>query len=653
VAIKYFDRRIAWIIFFFLIAAVLSFANRTVILFDNHEVGDFAANSLLVLDAKSFNLWVGNYSRVGFNHPGPAILFVLAAGEIVFHDLAGLVKSPFSGQLIAVSFYSAFWICLLASLFLRMLSSATAAALTLAVFLFATAFIDYQFFNGIWFPHLYFFPFAVVLLSLARLAEGKTDALIFLAISTGFLINGHVSFVAMLGIMLLCVLFFNFISQKGNASAQVLNKQFRHENRQIILKSAGIIVLFLLPLLIMTIKNFPGPIAEYARYGGHRKSNAIVDAVKFVSVYWGGLVPMLIGMLICLALLFYKKASAESLRVRGMAAALLSATAALIFYAKFGVDLLDQTYIGLFYYAVPALLLATLVSIVVSVSQSLIVKAISVVVSLVLLAGGFQKIQKEPEYLSLYSQPYINDLYNAMNAHKTNGRLVLDLDNVHEWGYIWTTMAGAEAQAKRAGNDLFCINQNWHILFTKHAHCSEEEILSGNRFFVSKRTNEALTPLDFQGAELLFQHYSPPDLGKSGLVSIRDNPKIFQTYLLGPGWSGVASDFVLTEGRKALLRVPIPQGFRGGAISIDFGAFLPSQNSVQDIKIFSDSKLVKTARFISNNNRQKISIPVAAGSANVLLQIVIERPVSPVTAGISKDSRLLGVSLYSLKLEEN
>jgi hypothetical protein len=50
------------------------------------ELGDFAANSLLIQKAKSLSLFTGNYSCVGFNHPGPTILYVLTAGEVFFFD---------------------------------------------------------------------------------------------------------------------------------------------------------------------------------------------------------------------------------------------------------------------------------------------------------------------------------------------------------------------------------------------------------------------------------------------------------------------------------------------------------------------------------------------------------------------------------------
>lgn len=100
-----------------------------------HETGDFAANSLLVLQAKQFSLLVGNYSRIGFNHPGPAFLYVLAAGEAAFFDLTHWVTSPFSGQIYAVALLSGFWIAAIGVLLRKMQGSMPAAVTTTALLL--------------------------------------------------------------------------------------------------------------------------------------------------------------------------------------------------------------------------------------------------------------------------------------------------------------------------------------------------------------------------------------------------------------------------------------------------------------------------------------------------------------------------------------
>ena len=64
-----------------------------------HEESDSAANSLLVLKAKQLELLHGHYSRFGFYHPGPALIYVEAAGEWVAYDLLGAVPAPHNGHI--------------------------------------------------------------------------------------------------------------------------------------------------------------------------------------------------------------------------------------------------------------------------------------------------------------------------------------------------------------------------------------------------------------------------------------------------------------------------------------------------------------------------------------------------------------------------
>ena len=68
-----------------------------------HEDGDFALNSILVNHTHTSVQLVGNYSRVGFDHPGPAYIYVLSAGQTIFHDLLHIVPTQYDGQLVGVS----------------------------------------------------------------------------------------------------------------------------------------------------------------------------------------------------------------------------------------------------------------------------------------------------------------------------------------------------------------------------------------------------------------------------------------------------------------------------------------------------------------------------------------------------------------------
>ena len=74
-----------------------------------HEYSDYASISLQVRDAKRLEELHGHYSRWGFHHPGPALIYVYALGEAVFYDALHLVPTPFNGQKIALFALTAFF----------------------------------------------------------------------------------------------------------------------------------------------------------------------------------------------------------------------------------------------------------------------------------------------------------------------------------------------------------------------------------------------------------------------------------------------------------------------------------------------------------------------------------------------------------------
>src|SRR5215218_6286767 len=84
-----------------LFAAVLLYHNTHLFHEPIHEESDSAANSLLVLKAKRFELLHGHYSRLCFFHPGPALLYAEAAGEWLFHDTLKVVPAPHNGHILA------------------------------------------------------------------------------------------------------------------------------------------------------------------------------------------------------------------------------------------------------------------------------------------------------------------------------------------------------------------------------------------------------------------------------------------------------------------------------------------------------------------------------------------------------------------------
>ena len=86
-----------------------------------YELSDFAADSLLVREAKQGWLMHGHYSRWDFYHPGPVFLDVLALGETVFYDKLHWVPTPLNGQLISLCGALSLFFGLALSIFARRL----------------------------------------------------------------------------------------------------------------------------------------------------------------------------------------------------------------------------------------------------------------------------------------------------------------------------------------------------------------------------------------------------------------------------------------------------------------------------------------------------------------------------------------------------
>src|SRR4029077_7570527 len=89
-----------------------------------YETDDYAADSLQIIKAKHFRETLGQYSRYGFHHPGPAFFYVLGWGEFLFSDATHLVPTPFNGQLIALYGLSAFFFAAAVAIAARRLRAA-------------------------------------------------------------------------------------------------------------------------------------------------------------------------------------------------------------------------------------------------------------------------------------------------------------------------------------------------------------------------------------------------------------------------------------------------------------------------------------------------------------------------------------------------
>lgn len=86
---------------------------------------------------------------------------------------------------------------------------------------------------------------------------------------------------------------------------------------------------------------------------------------------------------------------------------------------------------------------------------------------------------------------------------KTDGRIVLNLNNRANWKHVWFTIAGLEVYAKRCGNNWHCIRQNRHMLFTKDARCSLDEIASNTQYEVPSVADNRARGVSLYGPSLI------------------------------------------------------------------------------------------------------------------------------------------------------
>lgn len=616
----------------------------------NFEGGDFAANSLLIQDAKKLQLVHGNYSRVGFNHPGPAILYALAAGELVFHDLLHVVPSPFSGQLLAVCVYNAAWLALIFAMVRRMAGGVAPALLFVSVAMLLSTVFDYQLFTGIWFPQLYYLPFAAALVALARLAYGEADMLRALAVATGFLINGHVSFVATLGVMLVVVLVVNAAVMSREPALRVLSPRFVRAHWRSLLAACGILFLFLVPLAIASLTDEVGPITLYRKFKDASHGNTAQQALDYVAVYWGGGTGMVWGMLLVLLMLKGLPGVPAKLS-RQLAIAFLAATAGLLYYAKAGIDQLAQQYIGMFYWAVPALAAALVVLAILGGVRAGRAAVAAAVLALAGLALTWQLAHRLPTYARHFQLPGVQQLYAQLRAVPGTGRIVLDLDRSgFDGGEVWSNTLALQAHAARREPGLFCVNAEWHVSNTPAARCRPEELATPRRYVVRGAESLAHGEADFVGIGLAF-HRVGGQSTPSRYLAGKTDPEALGA-LLGSGWSDLGSGFAWSVGPVAHLRLPA-DARRGGSVTLDMSAFVPLPEVRQHMQAFVNGRLAGSWEFTAEHHRQLVRLDLGDGAAGAQdIELRIADPKSPKDLGLSQDDRKLGVSLYAIRIRE-
>ena len=188
-------RRPWWVVAATMAALVVLLCVRNRFLFTTrlYEEADMGANSILVEQARHFTLLVGNYSRDHFHHPGPAYMYVKAAGESLFWAWLHVVPTAWNGQLLAMYALTSMFVALVVGVGYGWTRSLRGAAACFAAVL-ALAAVHPAVLSSDWMPYLYVLAYVAFLVAAASVAAGRARDAWVMALTGWFLIHGHACF---------------------------------------------------------------------------------------------------------------------------------------------------------------------------------------------------------------------------------------------------------------------------------------------------------------------------------------------------------------------------------------------------------------------------------------------------------------------------
>jgi hypothetical protein len=471
-----------------------------------YEDADQGANSVLIEQARHFSLLIGNYSRVGFNHPGPAFMYVQSWGESLFWAAAHVVPAPWNGQMIGVYALNALFVAFVVAACYGWTRSLTGALLACAAAALLGA-LHPQVYSSDWNPYVYvpaYFAFAV---AIASVAAGRVADLWIAALSGWFLIHGHVCFLLFVPALTGCAavaLGWQHRRQPGRALWSFLATQ-----RRAWLPAVAISALFALPIALELALHWPGNFGKYLTYSSSDKAggHGIGPDVQYALWYWW---PRAGAWAVAVAV--YAVAAAATWRMpsggyggtlrspprgtaapaRRFAASLLAfaalSTAALLVYAATGVDTLQARYIGFFYWTVPVTVLLALALAVASRPPSRVAlgaAAAAAATALALFAAApatrvtTSVLAPNGHVNGVDSDPGLPAAVARLAAGSGGRPIALRVGNG-----AWLDMTGLLVQAQRTGVAMCLSDSRYEFMVTSQFTCDRAQLADGVRYWL-------------------------------------------------------------------------------------------------------------------------------------------------------------------------
>lgn len=497
-------RVLSWLACFLVIGTVLVARNAYLFTTRIYEDSDFAANTIAVLQAKHFQLLTGNYSRLGFYHPGPAFLYVEAWGEWLFHDVMHLVPTPWNGQLLAVLLLNAALMATTIAVFARDGGTAVAVAGLGTVLAFTV--LHPLTLNSNWMPYVYFAPALLLLASAAAVASGRASSVPLLCLAVGLCANGHAEFLFFAPIVAVTALAGLFARNRRNPLA-LLRASRRHW-----LGGLAIILVLALPTALNTVINWPGELPRYLAYSTrasqtlqHSATVAVTYPLRF---WWPGeparavhtpeLAVAAVGGLLVPLLAFGLAARCRHPGQRrfllwSVAFALLD-TVLFMYYSWRGIDEIFAAYEGYFYWSVPLLLLlvgaAAAVERIQSAWRQFSIPVLAALTVAAAVAASLVPLRAEPYGPGQYvGDPGIPHDVAVLKGASGGRTIVLNVSQP-----AWGDAVGVIAYADRIGTRACVSEPNWTNLFRAQSICTPAELREGMAFAFTGNTGVPRPP---------------------------------------------------------------------------------------------------------------------------------------------------------------
>ncbi|MDQ2814957.1 MAG: hypothetical protein M3Z75_24665 [Actinomycetota bacterium] len=455
-----------------------------------YEDADMGANSILIEQARHFTLMVGNYSRDHFHHPGPAYMYIQAAGESLFWAGLHVVPTAWNGQLLAVYALNAMLTALVAAMGYSWTGSLRGAAACFAAVV-AFASVHPAVLSSDWMPYLYVPAYLTFLVAAASVAAGRTRDAWILALTGWLLIHGHACFLFFVPVIT-CVVVAAVLWPRRHVLGTSIRSFFATQ-RRVWVPVAVISAVFAFPIALNLVLHWPGQFGDYLTYtssqkaGGHTAAQVLQDALWYWGPYRDAWVVPVTGYAVAVAVTRWL----APVRLRRFLVALLAVNAvsslAFLCYAKSGIDVLSSHYIGYFYWSAPVI---TLLVIAVGVTEAMpprlgaiaVTGAVVSALAVLAIAPNTQTSTNSSDPTRLGSgpdtDPALPGVVSALAARSGGQMIVLRLD--HD---SWPDVTGFLMQAERTGVRACVASPIWTFIVTTQFICTSQEIADGRAFW--------------------------------------------------------------------------------------------------------------------------------------------------------------------------